>query len=146
MNSTLTRIAVASSCLLLAGLAGASSAAGAPTLVPRHEAVAMVAPDPGPVIGDASPGGCGAGRFAANCAAPAAVPVPVRVPAAAQHALDAEVNAVVVPGSVAAAAAVPAQAPAAARHAMAEDLVPADSVVNSAPHAAISAMQADPAL
>ena len=143
MNSTFTRIAVASSCLLLAGVTAASSAAAAPTMVPRHPAVAMLAPPPGPVTVDTPSGGCGAGRFAARCSAPAAAAVPASVPMAAQHVLEADVNAVVIPESVAAAASVTAQGPIRARNAMAEDLEPADSVVHAAPHAAMGAMHAD---
>lgn len=142
MNKTLTRITVASSCLLLAGATAASSAVAAPTMVPRHPAVAMLAPPPGPVSLDTPSGGCGAGRFVARCSAPAAAPVPASVPMAAQHVLDADVNAVVVPESVAAGASVTAQGPIGARHAMAEDLDPADSV-GVAPHAAMGAMHAD---
>jgi hypothetical protein len=115
MNHIRVRAAAASSFLVLAGLAAAPAASAGPMMIPRHQAPALVAPDPGPALSGSSTSGCGAGRFAVNCAVPAGAPVPVRVPMAAQHALDAEAGAAAVPG---AAVPVPARVPMAAQHAL----------------------------
>ena len=126
MNRTLGRIALASSCLVMGGLAVAPAASAAPTLIPRHEASTLVAPDPGQGMVDPSADGCGAGRFAVRCAVPAGASVTVQVPAAAQHALAADASSVAVPSAVVADAAV--QVPAAALHAMAGDMTDAPVV------------------
>ena len=92
MNRTLNRIAVASSCVMLVGLTGATTVSAAPSLVPRHQASSMVAPDPGQGVPSTSARKCGGGRFVAKCSAPAAAPMPVRVPAAARRAMESDVR------------------------------------------------------
>ena len=127
MNRIVGRIAVASSCLIIGGLAVAPGASATPTLIPRHEASTRVAPEPGTGSGDASSStSCGAGRFAANCAVALGAPVPVAAPAAAQHALDAEVSSVAVSTGGSAESAV--QAPVPAMHAMFTDMTDAPAV------------------
>jgi hypothetical protein len=127
MNRIVGRIAVASSFLVMGGLAVGPAASAAPTLIPRHEASTRVAPEPGPGSGDASSStSCGAGRFAVNCAVALGAPVPVAAPAAAQHALDAEVSSVAVSTGGSAESAV--QAPVPAMHAMFTDMTDAPAV------------------
>ena len=126
MNRIVGRIAVASSFLVMGGLAVAPAASAAPTLIPRHEVSTFIAPDPGSQTGDSSTSGCGARRFAANCSVPAGTSVPAQAPAAAMRALDAEVSSLAEPTGGVAEAAV--QAPAPAMHAMFADMTDAPAV------------------